>query len=277
MPMYVVVHKDITVDPNPAPRTTKVVASSADAASAAIQRKYPGHQILQTEMAGQEIYFEEDPGALDEEPEPMEIRTAKAALLDRHFEKPPLIPWTGTPRESGRWAEKWAPSYSEDEQPNLKTIVGQAIGAASMCWQNEQGGAQRPEGIFDSEQAEWIFGGAVDAIERLAGFIEAKDPETVNELVEQFSSGNYGLTEIVVRAFNAGYQAHMDDRSGKPKDPEEGPQAPSRHDQEIEDLCAEIARRDDKIYLMERLIEAQPPFGTDLANFKRRLMLLVQA
>jgi hypothetical protein len=78
------------------------------------------------------------------------------ALLD---EKPEYF--DGAVAEPGLWANKWEPTRREGEELTLQTIVGEAMGAASMCWN------PRPEGIFDSSRANWITGGAIDAIERV--------------------------------------------------------------------------------------------------------------
>ena len=39
----------------------------------------------------------------------------------------------------------------------------------------------------------------------------------------------------------------------------------------------DLQRNQDKLWLIERCIEDQAPLGTDLANFRRRLLLLVRA
>lgn len=131
------------------------------------------------------------------------------------------------------WTEPWTPQFGEDEKPTIAGIVGQAIGAGSMCW------TSTPNGVFKSEQASWITGGAVNQIEKLI------------------------------------WNEHL--VYGDPSQSDEGPQAPSRHEIEVEDLRAEISRYDDKLFLIERLVEQQAPFGSDLANFRRRLLLLVRA
>jgi hypothetical protein len=59
------------------------------------------------------------------------------------------------------WAEAWKPAVMEGEEVTLKTIIGQALGAGSMCWK------PTPEGIYDPEKAQWILGGVINEIEKL--------------------------------------------------------------------------------------------------------------
>ena len=54
----------------------------------------------------------------------------------------------------------WRPSVEPDTYPSLEEIVGQAVGAGSVCW------TSTPNGIFKSEQAKWIVEGAVESIRR---------------------------------------------------------------------------------------------------------------
>lgn len=55
---------------------------------------------------------------------------------------------------------------------------------------------------------------------------------------------------------------------------DEGPVAP---DPRIEQLEQVNLRLHDKLYLIERLAEQQVPFGSDLANFRRRILLMARA
>lgn len=58
-------------------------------------------------------------------------------------------------------SKAWTPSINEDEELTLANIIGQAIGTGSVCWTTV------PEGIFDSERAQWVVDGAVAAVEKL--------------------------------------------------------------------------------------------------------------
>lgn len=46
--------------------------------------------------------------------------------------------------------EPWTPIFGEDEEPNLRAAVFQALGTASLCW------SPPPTGQFDTEQAIWV-------------------------------------------------------------------------------------------------------------------------
>jgi hypothetical protein len=59
------------------------------------------------------------------------------------------------------WPEPWAPTTSEGETLTLATIIGQACGTASMCWD------EPPTGVFDSTRASWVVDGALAAIKNL--------------------------------------------------------------------------------------------------------------
>lgn len=61
-----------------------------------------------------------------------------------------------------RTNKPWRPSVNEGEEATLAEIVGQAIGAGSVCWTEIN-----DERIFDSEQANWIVDGAIAAIDDL--------------------------------------------------------------------------------------------------------------
>jgi hypothetical protein len=62
---------------------------------------------------------------------------------------------------TGLWEEPWTPARREGEELAISQIVQEAVGSASMCWENVH-----KAGIFNSEQAEWVAGGAIAAIER---------------------------------------------------------------------------------------------------------------
>lgn len=179
--------------------------------------------------------------------------------MTQEVEKETVGDWAGhttpnTHNPEQDWTEAWEPQFSEGEMPTIAAIVAQAIGAGSMCW------TSTPNGVFKSEQANWITGGAVNAIERLNYWkyeVPADAGKTVYECPQHdFCDGGCGIV----------YDAKK-----------EGPQAPSRQDQEIDDLRSELDRFNDKLFLIERFVEGQAPFGTDLANFRRRLLLLVRA
>lgn len=114
----------------------------------------------------------------------------------------------------------WRPSVEPGAYPSLEEIVGQAVGAGSVCW------TSIPNGIFKSEHAKWIVDGAVEAIKR-----------TIN-LERPFS-------------LDAG--------------PQEG----------FDDTDYEKLRMQDQLYVIRQLTEQQAPFGSDLANFRRRLQLIL--
>ena len=65
------------------------------------------------------------------------------------------------PNKDVSWEEPWRPQLGEDEELTLKTLIGQALGSASMCW------TSTPTGTFWSEKAEWILGGVINEIEKL--------------------------------------------------------------------------------------------------------------
>jgi hypothetical protein len=62
---------------------------------------------------------------------------------------------------AGLWEEPWTPTRREGEALAISQIVQEAVGSASMCWENVY-----KAGIFNSERAEWVAGGAIAAIER---------------------------------------------------------------------------------------------------------------
>jgi len=62
---------------------------------------------------------------------------------------------------TGIWEEPWTPTRLEGEEVPISRIVQEAVGSASMCWENVS-----KAGIFNSERAEWVAGGAIAAIER---------------------------------------------------------------------------------------------------------------
>jgi len=64
---------------------------------------------------------------------------------------------------TGLWTEPWTPTAREGEALQISQIVQEAVGSASMCWENVN-----KAGIFNSERAEWVAGGAIAAIERVA-------------------------------------------------------------------------------------------------------------
>lgn len=57
----------------------------------------------------------------------------------------------------------WTPHFSEDEEPNIEGAVYQALGAASVCWENTSG-----TGIFQSDEVTRIAEG-------LLRFIQERD------------------------------------------------------------------------------------------------------
>jgi hypothetical protein len=48
----------------------------------------------------------------------------------------------------------WTPNFSEGEQPNIESAVYQALGAASMCWED-----MSQTGVFQSDEATRIAEG----------------------------------------------------------------------------------------------------------------------
>ena len=54
--------------------------------------------------------------------------------------------------------DPWVPQFG-DEGPNLEGAVFQALGAASVCWENMSG-----TGVFDSTKAEWVGEGLLKYI-----------------------------------------------------------------------------------------------------------------
>ena len=78
------------------------------------------------------------------------------------------------PNKDVSWEEAWRPQLGEGEELTLKTLIGQALGAASMCW------TSTPNGIFWSEKAEWIMGGVINQIEKLQ-WREQEHPSTMRE------------------------------------------------------------------------------------------------
>lgn len=63
---------------------------------------------------------------------------------------------------TGLWEEPWTPAKREGEEIPISQIVQEAVGSASMCWENVN-----KAGIFNSERAQWVAGGAIAAIERV--------------------------------------------------------------------------------------------------------------
>lgn len=62
---------------------------------------------------------------------------------------------------SGLWERPWMPTTQEGEELTLNQIVTEAIGTGSICWH------ETPTGIFNSEMASWVAGGAINEIEKL--------------------------------------------------------------------------------------------------------------
>lgn len=92
---------------------------------------------------------------------------ASAALAEPHILVQNGLPITGgddthvhQTEEPGLWSEAWKPQVMEGEEITLSTIVHQAIGTGSMCWE------PIPSGTFDSTKAEWVAGGAINEIEK---------------------------------------------------------------------------------------------------------------
>lgn len=53
----------------------------------------------------------------------------------------------------------WTPNFSEGEQPNIEGAVYQALGAASMCWED-----MSQTGVFQSDEATRIAEGLLKFI-----------------------------------------------------------------------------------------------------------------
>ena len=53
----------------------------------------------------------------------------------------------------------WTPTLDTDSEPgeNLRAAVFQALGGASVCWENPEGA-----GVFDADRARWIGDGLLD-------------------------------------------------------------------------------------------------------------------
>jgi hypothetical protein len=64
--------------------------------------------------------------------------------------------------------------FDTRDEPTIANKVGQAIGAASMCW------SETPSGVFDSTRARGIVDALINAIED-----DANDRESASKAVAQ--------------------------------------------------------------------------------------------
>ncbi|UYL88375.1 hypothetical protein SEA_EVEPICKLES_88 [Arthrobacter phage EvePickles] len=174
--------------------------------------------------------------------------------------------------------QPWRVQVSEGEMPTIETIVAQALGTASTCWENISAA-----GLFDSEEAANISKGASDEIRKLID-IEALDraarerrrvelPDEVwdrwgtcsrEEAIRQCEDSHKNLVDAfkTIDALRAKL-GHEESSSG----PEPGPaQDPWQG-----------ARDDDKLHLIRALLDGTTAFGSDMARFKRQLELIVNA
>lgn len=174
--------------------------------------------------------------------------------------------------------QPWRVQVGEGQLPTIELIVGQALGTASMCWENITAA-----GTFDSEEASNISRGASEAIRKLID-IEALEragaerrrvnlPDEVwdrwgtcsrEEAISQCEANHKNLLEafktIEVLRDKLGYQESSSaPEPGSAQDPWRG------------------ARDDDKLHLIRFLLDGTTAFGSDMADFKRRLELIVNA
>ncbi|QWY79710.1 hypothetical protein PP637_gp82 [Arthrobacter phage Persistence] len=168
----------------------------------------------------------------------------------------------------------WRVSVGQDEMPTIDTIVSQALGSASMCWDNISAA-----GAFDSEEAAHIAQGATDAIRRvleIEAFHDAFGKQLAPELIEKWDGCSRAeairqCEENHKNLLNA-YKA-IDSLRAK-LGVEDGPTGPQPGS--LEDPW-NGARDDDKLHLIRALVEGTTAFGSDMAAFKRRLELIINA
>jgi hypothetical protein len=174
--------------------------------------------------------------------------------------------------------QPWRVQVAEGQLPTIELIVGQALGTASMCWENISAA-----GTFDSEEAANISRCASEAIRKLIDFeaLERADAERrrVNlpdevwdrwgtcsreEAISQCEENHKNLLNahktIDALRDKLGYQESASaPESGPAQDPWQG------------------ARDDDKLHLIRALVDGTTAFGSDMADFKRRLELIINA
>lgn len=174
--------------------------------------------------------------------------------------------------------QPWRLQVSEGELPTIELIVGQALGTASMCWENISAA-----GTFDSEEAANISKGASEAIRKLIDIEAMKQadaerrrvnlPDEVwdrwgtcsrEEAISQCEETHKNLTDAfkTIDALHAklGYDESQSGPEPSPaQDPWQG------------------ARDDDKLHLIRVLVDGTTAFGSAMADFKRRLELIVNA
>lgn len=172
----------------------------------------------------------------------------------------------------------WRVSVSEGEMPTIELIVSQALGTASMCWENISAA-----GVFDSEEAANISQGASEEIRKLIELeaLQRADAErrrlelpdevwdrwgtcSREEAIRQCEEAHKGLTDAfktieALRAKLGAEDTSFDPEQGSIEDPWQG------------------ARDDDKLHLIRALVDGTTAFGSDMAAFKRRLELIINA
>lgn len=256
MAVFVVVHKTIE-EPHTGLRTARVVANSASEAAKIVQEQFPYHQILSTEEAKGEIIFEEEPTDLHEKDAngicklfgwdcPADMATEKPT-------NPEIIESLGSLIEA---AAKQLKIRDSDAAAALREHMTRAM---NFGYETAMKDAAAKEKRRVQKQAPQFC-------HRCDIAMDPKSSDSILEDLEKAGVPKGEQFDALVTTLKT--VAGPDQKEG----PVDG--APSQREQDLEQ---ENLRMADKLYLMERLIEAQPPFGTDLANFKRRLALLAQA
>lgn len=104
--------------------------------------------------------------------------------------------------------DPWEPTGSGLTPPTMREAVGQAIGTASMCWENVAGA-----GEFDSATAEWVLHG-------LMAFLDADRAAAAAEVAKlrgAFEVASNSRETWRQRALEAGWKSTGAVLSARPK------------------------------------------------------------
>lgn len=110
-------------------------------------------------------HYEGDKKMTEEATRPMTPDELERVGYPRNFHEMPMNEQLASIKllteNQNLWEKPWRPVVNDDEELTLQTIIGQALGSASVAWSNP------PSGVFNSEMADWIMGGAINEIEKL--------------------------------------------------------------------------------------------------------------
>lgn len=184
----------------------------------------------------------------------------------------------------------WRPSVEPGTIPSLEEIIGQVVGAGSMCWSNPA-----DAGTFDSEKAKWATDGAIETIRKF--YVERDlyaDPILPDDVLNRWVSCSRAEAIRQCEANHATvieYARTIDNLQGQVRalraeiagtdivNPwASAADAPSEGEG-ASDVAAQWdgARDDDKIHVIRALLDGTTAFGSDMARFKRQLELIVNA